>query len=604
MKTEAELRKFEDKVRRQLEALRRESNPDSLVGEQVVAALARLETGTFGLCTSCGEEIDDGRLANLPWVAACLDCKRAEERAARTTRPTESSLIERARAHQQHVAEEAAKPADNNQRTGDKKFEDIPIPNVHRGGTMPLQDLPVSAIKPADNNPRTEVGDVADLAQSIAAVGLMNPLTVVPNGSGDTYNLIAGHRRLAAVVGLGWDHVPAIVFNATLSEKEIDEMRIIENLSREDLSPLEEARAFKSLVTNHGMTQRSIAERIGCSQSHVSKRLALMELPPSALDAIGAGQVTLEEGAELVKLVDHPDHLENVWVAWEDFVTEQKEYDETPEADRPKWGVPYRPDIKRAVAQQLEEIRRNEARAEAEKKLKDKGIKIVKRDFSSNKFSAIGKGYGSLDLPVKKHEAEPCHAVYFEQHSSKPVPCCTDTTRHAQKGPSSLKRPKPESKQTSMSRGLSPERRAELDALNAAEKERTAFTTRLISKGVEMDVAVTLFLQSAPMGGGWNGEGWFPELDLIAIADRLEVKPNSSDKTKSAALRTYVDKSGANRARTILAMAVCNFEWDMDNDFEDDHDIARYRTYFDFLERHGYQISEVEKAKLEEKTAA
>lgn len=604
MKTEAELRQIETEVKQQLENLRRASAGNGALDQDIDAALARFETGTFGICTSCGEDIDDGRLKTFPWVGVCLECKRAEERAARQHPATSSTLTDRARQHAAQVAAEAAKPADNNQRTGEKKFEDLPIPHVHRGGTMPLQDLPVSSIKPADNNPRTEIGDVAELAQSIAAVGLMNPVSVVPNGSGETYRLIAGHRRLAAVAQLGWDHIPAVVFNATLSEKEIDEMRIIENLSREDLSPLEEARAFQALVDNHSMSQRSIAERIGCSQSHVSKRLALMALPTDALDAIGAGDITLEEGAELVKLADHNEQLEEVLTEYREFVADKKEWDETPEADRPKWGVPYRPDIKRAVASQLEEVRRNEARAEAEKKLKEKGIKIVKRDFSSNRFSALGKRYGALDLPVKKHEAEPCHAVFFEQHSSKPIPCCTDTTRHSQKGASELKRPKPENKQTSMGAGaqVSPERQAELDALIEATKARREFTERLIEKGADLDETFSVYLLSS-YAGGWSGEDMLVEVDLGILADRVGVKPNSMAKTKTAALRQFAAKSGANRARVMLAMTIETFEYDMDDRIDDEDQIAEVKPYFDFLERHGYQLSEIERKKLEDKEA-
>ena len=175
--------------------------------------------------------------------------------------------------------------------------------------TMPttppeILDLYVAELYPADDNPRRNLGDLTGLTASIKAVGVLEPLVVTPiDGTEPTsYRIVAGHRRAAAAKKAKLTSVPCMIRPA-LSDAERVEIMVIENLQREGLAPLEEAAAFEQL-TGLGWTQKKVAERTGCTQSHVSKRLALLKLPEEARAAVDAGKVTIEVAVELTKLDD------------------------------------------------------------------------------------------------------------------------------------------------------------------------------------------------------------------------------------------------------------------------------------------------------------
>lgn len=170
--------------------------------------------------------------------------------------------------------------------------------------TPEILDLYVAELYPADDNPRRHLGDLTGLTASIKAVGVLEPLVVTPiDGTEPTgYRIVAGHRRAAAAKKAKLTSVPCIIRPA-LTDAERVEIMVIENLQREGLAPLEEAAAFEQL-TGLGWTQKKIAERTGCTQSHVSKRLALLKLPDAAREAVDNGTLTVEIGVELTKLDD------------------------------------------------------------------------------------------------------------------------------------------------------------------------------------------------------------------------------------------------------------------------------------------------------------
>jgi ParB/RepB/Spo0J family partition protein len=174
--------------------------------------------------------------------------------------------------------------------------------------------VPVAALAEHPENPRTGPGDIAELAASIRAQGLFEPLIVLTvaayaraggqegyPGPGFTHVIVMGHRRAAAAAEAGLDAVPVIVRDDLAGGLAIAAM-IVENRHREDLDPLAEARAMAALVQRHGWRQRRVAEEIGCSQAHVSKRMALLQLPGRARDALADGKVTVETALELHKL--------------------------------------------------------------------------------------------------------------------------------------------------------------------------------------------------------------------------------------------------------------------------------------------------------------
>lgn len=158
-----------------------------------------------------------------------------------------------------------------------------------------VEQLPLDLLDPAVDNPRTDLGELDELVASIHAVGIIEPLVVTANGSG--YTIVAGHRRYAAAQQAGLYTVPCIhrAFDSTAERVEV---MTIENLQRQDLSPLDEARAFQ-MLTDLGQSQRQIAERVGCNQSHVSRRLKLLELPPAAQAWVADGRMTVREAEGL-----------------------------------------------------------------------------------------------------------------------------------------------------------------------------------------------------------------------------------------------------------------------------------------------------------------
>lgn len=169
--------------------------------------------------------------------------------------------------------------------------------------------VPVDSIELNPRNPRKRFDDekLQELAQSIIEVGVLQPLIITQGSGPDKYLLIAGERRLRAAKMVGLTHVP-VLFRDMLQDdpEEQAACMLIENLQREDLDPIEEARAFEVLTRDHGWKQVDLAEKIGVSQSHIANRIRLLNLPESAQEAISSGQLTASAGKELATLAKVP----------------------------------------------------------------------------------------------------------------------------------------------------------------------------------------------------------------------------------------------------------------------------------------------------------
>jgi ParB family chromosome partitioning protein len=136
------------------------------------------------------------------------------------------------------------------------------------------QSLPVDAIQPSPRNPRHDMGDVAELAESLRAHGLLQPIVVRRASQG--YELIAGHRRHAAARVLGWAQIDAVVREET-NDQDAYILTLVENLQREDLSPREEASALEVLVRERGWSTRQVGQAISRGPMYVSRRLRVFE---------------------------------------------------------------------------------------------------------------------------------------------------------------------------------------------------------------------------------------------------------------------------------------------------------------------------------------
>src|SRR5918997_2723997 len=169
-----------------------------------------------------------------------------------------------------------------------------------------LRELSVDLIAPNPHQPRRAFDEAAlqSLADSIAANGVLQPVLVRPLPGG-TYELVAGERRLRAAKLAGHDRVPALV--RPRDDAASLELALIENMAREDLNPIEEARACAALVEELGLTREEVGRRVGRSRVAVSNLLRLLDLPDEALDLLERGDLSAGHGRALLLASDHAD---------------------------------------------------------------------------------------------------------------------------------------------------------------------------------------------------------------------------------------------------------------------------------------------------------
>ena len=173
------------------------------------------------------------------------------------------------------------------------------LPEAEASASGELRELPVSLIKPNPSQPRTnfDAEALAALAASIEASGVVQPLLVRPLPDG-SYELVAGERRWRAAQQAGIEKVPAVIRDQ--EEAERLQAALIENMVREDLNPVEEAKACDALVRELGLTKEELARRVGRSRPAVSNLIRLLELPDEALALLEAGDLSEGHGKALL----------------------------------------------------------------------------------------------------------------------------------------------------------------------------------------------------------------------------------------------------------------------------------------------------------------
>lgn len=164
-----------------------------------------------------------------------------------------------------------------------------------------IRDLEISQIKPSQYQPRRTFApdQLTELAQSLAKNGLLQPIVVRQVGA-QQYEIIAGERRFRAAQQLKWTTIPALVRN--YSDQQSASLALIENLQRQDLNPIEEARAYKKLAAMNNLRQEDLAAQLGKSQSYIANKLRLLKLDATVQQALIAGQITPRHGRALVSL--------------------------------------------------------------------------------------------------------------------------------------------------------------------------------------------------------------------------------------------------------------------------------------------------------------
>lgn len=169
--------------------------------------------------------------------------------------------------------------------------------------------LKISEIEPNRSQPRKDFDEnsLSDLAQSISQHGLLQPLLVRPLPIGG-YQIVAGERRYRACRMAGLTEVPVTI--RELSDTETMELALIENLQREDLSPIEEALGYKALIDEHGFSQEEVATSVGKSRPAIANSLRILKLPDSVLEYVKQDKISAGHARALLMLDNEEDMLE------------------------------------------------------------------------------------------------------------------------------------------------------------------------------------------------------------------------------------------------------------------------------------------------------
>src|SRR3954462_10647406 len=177
------------------------------------------------------------------------------------------------------------------------------------GGTEPppeLRELPMELIRPNPAQPRKHFDDEAlqGLAGSLAERGVVQPILVRPIAGG-TYEIVAGERRWRAAQLAGLERIPAVIQDH--DDAASLEVALVENMAREDLNPVEEARAVAALVEELGLSREAVGRKIGRSRVAISNLLRILDLPDEALALLESGRLTEGHGRALLMAPDHTD---------------------------------------------------------------------------------------------------------------------------------------------------------------------------------------------------------------------------------------------------------------------------------------------------------
>lgn len=395
-------------------------------------------------------------------------------------------------------------------------------------------------LHPHPDNIRKDTGDLNGMIASIKAAGILEPLLVEPHPTRTGHYLIlAGWRRHTAAALIPIKTAPCIV-REDITVADRAELMLVENLQREGLTPLEEANGFQRLIDAE-WTQAKIAERIGCHQSHVSKRLSLLQLPEKASAALTTGKLTVEDALALTKIADQPELVDRI-------VTTTTKNQRT--------GA-YSASIPRQIEMAEREARLATKAHALRAKLDKQGVRYL--DHAPPKAERVGQYY--LELDAKAHAAEPCHVVVLTTHYDEVSAndYCTEPGRHNARGESTLKRP---SNREKSERQLTPAQRDEREATD----ERKLFIRRVLDPEITPDDP-RILLGSREAFDELVESRYLADMasdECGKVAKLLHLPPiahegqNGTDWHET--VDVFVRRSPANRRRACLAFALVQGE--------------------------------------------
>lgn len=241
--------------------------------------------------------------------------------------------------------------------------------------------LRLTEIEPNRNQPRTNFDEeaLAELADSIAKHGLIQPIVVRPTSSG-TYQIVAGERRWRACRMAELTEVPVII--KELDDQKYFEIALIENLQREDLNAVEEAQGYRTLIDSYGLTQEQVADSVGKSRSAVTNALRLLKLDNAALDALKNGEITAGH-ARAILAADNNELAANMLKAAKDGASVRELESMTKANSKIKTEKHTPPTVKNNFYSEVEISLKNELGRRVEIKSKGKGKGTITLEFYS-----------------------------------------------------------------------------------------------------------------------------------------------------------------------------------------------------------------------------
>ncbi len=213
-------------------------------------------------------------------------------------------------------------------------LENTRLGDIEKNNTGVIS-LKLSLIDPKSDQPRKYFDKEAleELANSIIENGLLQPILVREYAEG-RYQIIAGERRFRASKLAGLEEIPAMVLDK--SDKAVAEIALIENIQREDLNPIEEAMAYRSLSREYDMTQEELSDRIGKSRSAIANTMRLLELPEEILTMVAAGDLSAGHARTLLAVKDPETMLTLAQLAAERDISVRQLEEEVKRANKPK----------------------------------------------------------------------------------------------------------------------------------------------------------------------------------------------------------------------------------------------------------------------------
>lgn len=178
---------------------------------------------------------------------------------------------------------------------------DVPVEERVKDGES-IVNLKLIEVEPNKNQPRMKFDDekIEDLANSIKEYGIIQPIIVTKKSN--YYQIVAGERRWRAAKKAGLEEIPAIIRNYT--EQKNKEVALIENIQREDLNPIEKAKALKEIIEKYGMTQQELANKIGISRSGIANTMRILNLDPRVIELVLQGKISEGHCRSLLNIED------------------------------------------------------------------------------------------------------------------------------------------------------------------------------------------------------------------------------------------------------------------------------------------------------------